>query len=141
MTKNVDAKERQLFAKTMKKQEDPATSVMFTNDDDSDLIRRAVHSGVSAYIVDGINARRVRPIIDAAIARFEQFDAMRTELENAKSTLESRKIVEKAKGLLMESKDMNEADAYRAMQRMAMDRNLKMVDLARSIIAAAELLE
>ena len=118
----------------------PRPIVMFASDDDQATIKRAVASGVSAYVVDNLSTRRVRPVIDAAIARFEQFQSLRTELDAARTSLEERKIIEKAKGVLMQRKNLDEPAAYRAMQKMAMDRNCKLVDLAKSLIAAAELL-
>lgn len=118
----------------------PRPIVMFTNDDDRQTIKRAVASGVSAYVVDHLSTRRVRPVIDAAIARFEQFQQMRSELDAARSSLDERKVIEKAKGILMQRANLDEPAAYRAMQKMAMDRNTKLVDLAKSLIAASELL-
>jgi two-component system, response regulator / RNA-binding antiterminator len=118
----------------------PRPIVMFTNDDDSSTIQRAVLSGVSAYVVAELNPQRVRPVFDAAIAHFEHYQAIRSELEQAKTSLAERKLIEQAKGILMKKKQMDESRAYRVMQKMAMDRNMRLVDLARSIIAAAELL-
>lgn len=119
---------------------DPRPIVMFTNDDDESAIKRAVRSGVSAYVTDGISARRVRPALDAAIALFEQYQEVRRELEDTRNTLAERKLVEKAKGILMKRKNIDESAAYRAMQKMAMDRNLRLAEIASSIIAAAEIL-
>lgn len=121
--------------------ERPRPVVMFTNDDNASTIRSAVRAGVSAYVVDGLHASRVLPVLEVAIARFEEFQAMRDELEQTKSTLAERKLVEKAKGVLMRQTRMDEEAAYKAMRKMAMDRNIKLVDLARTLIAAAELLE
>lgn len=120
--------------------EDPRPIVMFTNDDCQASIRRAVRSGVSAYVTDGISAHRVRPVLDAAIARFEEYQALRKELAQTRASLADRKVIDQAKGLLMRKKKLDEPAAYRAMQKMAMDRNLRLADLARSIIAASELL-
>ncbi len=121
--------------------ERPRPVVMFTNDDNAATIRSAVRAGVSAYVVDGLHASRVLPVLEVAIARFEEFQAMRDELEQAKSTLAERKLVEKAKGILMRQTRMDEEAAYKAMRKMAMDRNIRIVDLARTLIAATELLE
>lgn len=121
--------------------ERPRPVVMFTNDDNASTIRSAVRAGVSAYVVDGLHASRVLPVLEVAIARFEEFQAMREELEQTKSTLAERKLVEKAKGILMRQTRMDEEAAYKAMRKMAMDRNIKIVDLARTLIAATELLE
>lgn len=121
--------------------ERPRPVVMFTNDDNAATIRSAVRAGVSAYVVDGLHASRVLPVLEVAIARFEEFQAMREELEQTKSTLAERKLIERAKGILMRQTRMDEEAAYKAMRKMAMDRNIKLVDLARTLIAAAELLE
>ncbi len=118
----------------------PRPIVMFTNDGDSETIKRAVKAGVSAYVVDGLSPNRVLPILETAIARFNEFQRIREELEQAKSTLEERKLVERAKGILMKQSGMDEDTAYKMMRKMAMDRNLKMVELAKSVIAASELL-
>lgn len=121
--------------------EHPRPVVMFTNDDNAATIRSAVRAGVSAYVVDGLSASRVMPVLEVAIARFEEFQAIRDELEQTRSSLIERKLIEKAKGILMRQSGMDEESAYRAMRKMAMDRNLKIIDLAKTLIAAAELLE
>lgn len=120
--------------------EQPRPVVIFTQDDDADLIRNAVAAGVSAYVVGDVDPVRVAPVLTVAISRFEQFQAVKRELDDARSALADRKLIERAKGILMKQKGMEEEAAYGAMRRMAMDRNLKLVELARSLIAAAELL-
>lgn len=119
----------------------PRPIVMFTNDDDSETIRKAVRAGVTAYVVDGLQPQRVVPILETAIARFNEFQGIKLELEKTRNTLAERKLVERAKGILMKQSDYDEATAYKSMQKIAMNRNMKLVDLARSIIAAAELLK
>jgi response regulator NasT len=119
----------------------PRPIVMFTNDDDTQTIQKAVKAGVTAYIVDGLQPLRVMPILETAIARFNEFQNIRQELEKTRNTLEERKLVERAKGILMKQSNYDEESAYQAMRKIAMDRNMKLVDLARSIIAAAELLK
>ena len=119
----------------------PRPIVMFTNDDDTETIRKAVRAGVTAYVVDGLQPQRVVPILETAIARFNEFQNIKQELQNTKNTLEERKLVERAKGILMKQSGYAEEEAYKAMRKIAMDRNMKLVDLARSIIAAAELLK
>ena len=118
----------------------PRPIVMFTNDGDAATIELAVKSGVTAYIVDGMSPDRIRPILDVAIMRFREFQTLRAELELARMQLSERKLIDKAKGLLMK-KGMDEAQAYHRLRKMAMDRNMKLPELARSLIAAAELLE
>lgn len=119
--------------------EHPRPIVVFANDADKDTIQVAVRAGVSAYVVDGLQEGRVVPVLEVAIAHFKEFQSMRRELEQAKASLEERKLVERAKGLLMKQCHLAEEAAYAAMRKMAMDRNLRMADLARSLIAASDL--
>lgn len=118
----------------------PRPIVMFTNDGDAATIELAVKSGVTAYIVDGMSPERIRPILDVAIMRFREFQTLRNELELTRMQLSERKLIDRAKGLLMK-KGMDEAQAYHRLRKMAMDRNMKLPELARSLIAAVELLE
>ena len=120
--------------------DNPRPIVAFTENDDPGRIRAAVRAGVSAYVVGGLSAVRVLPVLDVAIARFEQFQALQNELTDARNALAERKVIERAKGILMQQRRMDEESAYSAMRRMAMDRNLKLVELARSVIAAADLM-
>ncbi len=119
----------------------PRPMVMFTQDDAGESIRRAVDAGVTAYIVDGLENRRVRPIVDAAMARFTQYRALETELNETKNKLEERKIIERAKGLIMQQQGVSEADAYQAMRKLAMRKNKRLAEIADSIISAAELMQ
>src|SRR5688500_13037867 len=119
----------------------PRPIVMFTNKGDPATIELAVKSGVTAYIVDGMSPDRIRPILDVAMLRFREYQSLRNELELTRLQLSDRKLIDKAKGLLMKRGSMDEEQAYHRLRKMAMDRNLKLSDLARSIIAAAELLE
>jgi response regulator NasT len=121
-------------------QDAPRPIVMFSSDDDTEKIREAVRAGVSAYVVDGLSASRVQPIIDVAIARFEELQALRAELETAQGELADRKVIERAKGLLMKKRNLPEEEAYRQMRKMAMDENLKLVQVAREIVRAAKIL-
>lgn len=118
----------------------PRPIVVFAQDGDSRTIEAAVRAGVSAYVVDGLNESRVMPILQVAIARFKEFQSMRRELADARASLAQRKVIERAKGLLMQRLQLNEEAAYSAMRKMAMDRNLRMVDLAQSLVAASDLL-
>ena len=119
---------------------DPRPMVMFSQDDNGDTIRRAVQAGVSAYVVDGVQAQRVRPILEAAIARFEQHRRLQAELDRTRSQLEERKKIERAKGIVMMQRGIGEPAAYGLMRKAAMDQNRRLVEIADSIIAAAELL-
>ena len=120
--------------------EQPHAVVIFTQDDDVTLIRNAIAAGVSAYVVGDLDPARVLPVLTVAISRFEQFQSIQRELSDARTALDDRKLIERAKGILMKQKQMDEAAAYALMRRMAMDRNLKLVELARNVIRAAELL-
>ena len=118
----------------------PKPVVMFAEDDDSDTIRQAVKAGVSAYVVDGLSAKRVKPLMEVAIARFREYQALREELLHAKVSLAERKVVEKAKGLLMRRRGMSEDEAYKALRKMAMDGNKRLAEVAENILAIADIL-
>ena len=114
--------------------------VMFAQDGKPETIKAAVEAGVSAYVVDGLKPDRVRPIIDVAIARFAQFQDLRSQLDKAKSTLAERKQIEKAKGILMKRRQLDEPEAYALLRRMAMDQKARLIDVANKIIDAHDLL-
>jgi response regulator NasT len=118
----------------------PRPIVMFVDRSDSDSIRTAVQAGVSAYVVGGLSPARVRPVLEVAIARFTEFQALRRELEAAKADLEDRKLIERAKGVLMKSRGLGEEEAFRLLRKMAMDRKMRLAAVAREVLAAAELL-
>jgi response regulator NasT len=118
----------------------PRPIVMFTQDDNGATIARATRAGVSAYVVDGLSAKRVRPILDAAIERFQQFRQLTEELAKTKAQLEERKIVDKAKGILMQQRGMSEHEAYKALRSLAMSSNKRLPQVAESIVDAARLL-
>lgn len=113
---------------------------MFVDRSDQASIEAAVEAGVSAYVVDGLKRERVKPIIDMAISRFNAFARMARELEEARSQLESRKLIDRAKGILMATRGMSEADAYALLRKTAMNQNRKISDIAESLITAAGLL-
>jgi two-component system, response regulator / RNA-binding antiterminator len=114
---------------------------MFVDKSDSATVQAAVDAGVSAYVVDGLRKERVKPILDVTISRFHAFDRLQTELHEAKSALEERKVIEQAKAILMKQRDLSEEDAYVLLRRTAMNQNRKIADLARSLVAAAVLLD
>ena len=118
----------------------PRPVIMFARDRNREVIRRAVECGVAAYVVDGWAAQRLTPIIDAASARFEAYDAVRKELATTRTKLEERKIIEKAKGIVMQQRKLSEAHAYSALRKTAMDQNLALAEVARRVVAVAELL-
>ena len=113
---------------------------MFVDRSDQASIEAAVEAGVSAYVVDGLKRERVKPIVDMAISRFNAFARMARELEDARSQLESRKLIDRAKGLLMSTRGLSEADAYALLRKTAMNQNRKISEIAESLIMAAGLL-
>jgi len=115
-------------------QSSPRPIVMFANDSGDQAIREAVRAGVSAYVVDGLEAARVNSIVEVACARFEEFQRLRSELAAANLKLSERKLVERAKGILMRARQLDEESAYRALRRMAMDRNRRIGEVAQSVI-------
>ena len=121
-------------------QDQPRPIVMFSADGDSAKIRDAVSAGVSAYIVNGLSAERIDPIIQVAIARFQALQSLREELADAQTQLADRKRIERAKGILMQQKNMSEDEAYRALRKLAMDRNLKLAEVADQLINVHTLL-
>jgi two-component system, response regulator / RNA-binding antiterminator len=118
----------------------PLPLVVFSRDASEETIVRSVKAGVAAYVVDGLEAARVPAIMQVALARFEYVADLRTELGQAQQRLAERKFVERAKGLLMKSRGLSEDEAYHTLRRMAMERNRRMGDVARSVIEMAELL-
>jgi response regulator NasT len=120
--------------------EQPRPILMFVDESDAASIRAAVRAGVSAYVVDGLRSRSVRPIVELAIARFEEHEALRRELREARLHLEERKVVDRAKGILMQRKGVGEEEAYRLLRKAAMDRQVKIADVARDLVALADLL-
>lgn len=118
----------------------PRPMVMFSADANRHTIEAALHAGIGAYVVDGLRAERVIPVLEVAIARFNQLQSMRRELAQARASLAGRKTIERAKGILMKRLRLDEESAYAALRKMAMNRNLKIVELANSLITASELL-
>jgi response regulator NasT len=114
--------------------------VLFTNDQDTTHVRDAVAAGVTAYIVAGLSGERIRPILDVAMARFQHEQELRRELADVRSELRERKVIDRAKGLLMQRQGLTEQQAYEKLRRTAMDRGLKMGDVAQRILDVADLL-
>ncbi len=119
--------------------DNPHPIVMFTAENDVETMRAAMRNGVSAYIVDGLEPGRVRSIVDVAVARFREFQALREELDIARCELEDRRVLERAKRLLMAHRDMTEKQAYEALRKMSMDRSQRIVDVARNVIEIMQL--
>ncbi|HWS11460.1 MAG TPA: ANTAR domain-containing protein [Rhodocyclaceae bacterium] len=120
--------------------EAPRPVVIFARESDADVIRAAVRAGVSAYVVDGLDPQRIQPVIEVARARFEDYQALRRELADATQKLSERKLVERAKGILMKSRNMDEDAAYKALRRLAMDRGKPLAAVARDVVDMAQLL-
>ena len=118
----------------------PRPIVMFTDEHDPQVMRQSIQSGVSAYIVEGIQAERLQPILDVAMARFESDQALRAQLQARDAQLAERKRIELAKGLLMKMKSCNEEDSYTLMRRQAMSRQQKLIQVAEQIIAVHDML-
>jgi response regulator NasT len=114
---------------------------MFVDQSDAASIEAAVDAGVSAYIVGGLRKDRVQNILDLCISRFNAFDRLQKELDQTRSALEERKVIDRAKGILMTAKNLSEADAYTLLRKTAMSQNKKIAEVAQSVITAAELLK
>jgi response regulator NasT len=112
---------------------------MFVDQSDAASIQAAVDAGVSAYIVDGLKKERVTSILDLCISRFNAFSRLQTELDRAKDALEERKVIDRAKGVLMKAKGLGEEQAYALLRKTAMNENKKIVEIAQSVLTAAEL--
>ena len=118
----------------------PRPVVMFAHDNDADKIKLATRAGVCAYIVGELPANRLKTVMNAAIARFEEFKYLRDEIDVAHTMLAERKVIERAKGLIMKQKNISEAEAYQLMRETAMKNNQKLAVLSTRIIEAAQLL-
>lgn len=118
----------------------PRPVVMFTHDDDSAKMQAALRAGVSAYVVRGLDGERVKPIVEVAMARFQEGQALRRELDEMKTALAGRKLVERAKGIVMKQRRCTEEQAYSLLRKLAMERNQRIADVAESVIAMAKLL-
>jgi response regulator NasT len=114
---------------------------MFVDRSDHGMIQAAVEAGVSAYVVDGLRKERVKAIVDMAVSRFNAFDRLQRELVATRNELASRKIIERAKGILMRTRQLSEEEAYALLRQTAMNEKRKLVDIAQSVVTAASLLE
>jgi len=114
---------------------------MFVDQSDRATIEKAIDAGVSAYIVDGLKRERVRAILDMTISRFGAFERLRAELEETKSALKERKVIERAKGILMKSRGLDEEAAYTLLRRTAMRKGTRIGAIAESLVSAIDLLE
>jgi response regulator NasT len=114
---------------------------MFVDQSDAASIQASVDAGVSAYIVDGLKKERIKPILDLCISRFNAFAKLQDELDRTKSALEERKVIDRAKGILMKVKGLTEDEAYVLMRSTAMREKKKIGEIAQSILTASELLK
>ena len=114
--------------------------VMFTNDEDTSHVKDAFAAGVTAYIVAGLSSERIRPILDVAMARFQHEQGLRQELADARSELHNRKVIDRAKGMLMQRQNLTEQAAYDKLRKTAMDKNLRLVDVAQRMLDVADLI-
>ena len=138
---DVDQPDQQLLARTHNLNQLHAIPIiMFAQRGDKKIIIDAVNAGVTSYVVDGLKPERLQPIVEAALARFEAFQSLRQELHETKNKLEDRKHIDKAKGILMQQKSISEDQAYQALRKLAMDRNIKLGEAACNVIAMAEIL-
>jgi response regulator NasT len=114
--------------------------ILLTQESDTEVMRAAFKAGVSAYIVDNLDLARLKPIVDVAIARFEEHQALKRELAVATRKLSERKIVEKAKGILMKTRGLDEDQAYAALRKLAMERAQPIGKIAGDLVEMAKLL-
>jgi response regulator NasT len=114
--------------------------VLFTDDNDTSHVKDAVAVGVSAYIVDGLASKRIRPILDVAMARFEYEERLRDERDDARNALQERTVVDRAKALLMERQGLSEKEAFTKLRKIAMDKGLKIAEIAQRTLDIADLL-
>lgn len=110
---------------------------MFVDRSDADMIKAAVESGVGAYVVDGLKKERVKAVVDMAVTRFKAFNDLRDELDRTKQALGERKLIERAKGILMKQQGISEDEAYALLRKAAMSDNKRLVDIAQAVITAA----
>jgi response regulator NasT len=118
----------------------PRPVVMFTDDDNEETIRQAIRAGVTSYVVEGIAPEHIRPVLQVALARFQEEQALRRDLETARTQLAERKLVDRAKGVIMRQKGVSEDEAYTLLRKLAMNRRLKLGEVAQQVIDMAELL-
>jgi response regulator NasT len=114
---------------------------MFVDHSDSATIEAAIEAGVSAYIVDGLKKERVQAILHTTISRFNSFNKLREELDRTKQALQERKLIDRAKGILMKERGLDEESAYGLLRRAAMNENQRLADIAQSVVMAAQLLK
>jgi len=115
--------------------------ILFSDADDTKAINKVIKTGVSAYIVNGIESKRVKSIIHIAIARFNEQKKLKDELTQTKLKLEERKLIDRAKGILIKTRGFSEDESYHTLRKLAMDRNIVISEMAKNVISMAELLK
>lgn len=120
--------------------EQPLPVVVFAERSDNVALRAAVRAGVGAYVVDGLEAERVIPVLETALVRFHEFHTLRKERDAALARVSERKYIERAKGILMQRRGLPENAAYQVLRRMAMDRGKRLAEVAESVITAEDML-
>ncbi|OIQ90273.1 putative transcriptional regulatory protein pdtaR [mine drainage metagenome] len=118
----------------------PRPIVLFTDDDDTETAQLAISAGVTAYIVDGLKPSRVKPVIEVALARFQREQGLRAELDDARTQLSERKLIERAKGIVMQRQGCSEDEAFGRMRKLAMEKGLKLAEVAQRILDTASLI-
>lgn len=118
----------------------PRPVILFGSDGNTETIQRVIHAGVSTYVVDGLDRSRLKPVIDIACARFEMMQELKDELARATQKLDDRRIIDKAKGILMKQRHLEEEDAYASLRKLAMTRGKTIAQVARDLIDSASLL-
>ena len=121
-------------------QDIPKPVIVFTQKSQPELTKGAIQAGVSAYVIDGFSVQRIRAIIELAVARFDEDQALRDELRTTKSKLQERKLIERAKGIIMEKRHLKEDEAYKALRKLAMDKNQRIAEVAEDVINVSKLL-
>ncbi len=114
---------------------------MFVDRSDADTIREAVEAGVGAYVVDGLRKERIKSILDTAVSRCNAFKRLREELERATAALEERKVIDRAKGILMKERSLGEDEAYALLRSAAMNENRRIAEVAQAVVTASRLLK
>jgi len=114
--------------------------VLFSDDEDTSYVRKAIAAGVSAYVAAGTPNEHIKPVLDVAMARFEHEESLRRELADVRNQLDERKVIDRAKGLLMTRQGLSEQEAYARLRKAAMDKGIKLADVAQRLIDAADLL-
>lgn len=122
-------------------EENPRPIAMFVSRDDPAVVARAIETGVSVYVAEGLDGGLVRSVLQIAVKQYREFARLNGELEKARSALRERKLLERAKGLLMTNKGLSEDEAYRLLRKMAMDQNKRIADIAENILSLADLLK